>query len=753
MKKIFLFLVIIGLQKVWAGSTREHVQGLIELKKNKKETAFPLLEKAFTRSPSPEEKASISILLAQSQGFKLSRNRAYYAQYALRFYPDLELEDRIKLHTVVGDGFFDEGDLTQAELAYRAAMELTKTGDRNSEYALYKLGWVQLSLKKPVSTYVMWTDWLNSGRDFGLRDAFVSALGKVWVEAQVRFPMEAQGNLKSRNFLFEAKNQDEVQMLAQGLHQGINRDPPPDILSLLERVRSKTILNSLGQQAFEARTLFAVKPCDVIPWLSVVVPTENLKTSVFAELSRCAQEVSTVRKISEKEKIFRMSKIATLFEKLEPEGNALWPLNEIYSKAGMNSKACEKSQQIVRGILDERISDNSPDALEQAYLLFLRDCKSIIHLDIEIFASYLSRFEKFYLVLESDMAFQESKWISLLLKSFENPSFRKGFLSALIEGNTLWSKKDSPGSIKLRKWLAQLLLENMKLDSFPYLFSLSHTFDENDRIKYASVLVKTGLAQRKLDRVQEMISEYLAWRNARLPETFQIWSLLRLSPEERLEFLDAFASALRRTDSKKRDVQAFLYLISQELDPSKLWNYWDLLKEVGNKDSTFGILFFEVSLANLSVEIKEKIAQWAQQNEPFASYLFQFDQTLISRDFKNVALIPPDSLINYPLNDDIRRLRISQDQMNYFSNIQFKDDSKLVQTVQASIKRLSGFKQALESKSWHNARSRACAESFLNDSIVALSSALLAIKLEDTESQNQLQEIVNTIKGWSKNSI
>jgi hypothetical protein len=754
---IFLFLLSSTfLRNAYSETLSDaHVKGLIELKKNNRELAFKFLEKAFDNSNSQLEKSSIAFLLAQAQGYPLKRNRSVYADYALLYGANLDLDEKIRLYTIVGDGYFDVGEISAAESAYRTALKLTQEPNRSREYAIYKLGWILLSQKKPHETYDLWLDWIQNKNDFGLRDAFFKGIGRVWVEAHSRNPKEMLSKNERTFFSVASLSELELGDLAQSIHQGIQRDPPDNLKRMLDLIQNKTLLEKVIRLTYESRTLFANRHCDILTWIKVAPPTEDLIAAAYAELSECAQSVSSVgspaqiKKNPTDQKKIKLLEIARAYDSLKPKGNQLWPLAEIYSQAGDSSAACEKGQAVILNFIDKPLGSEESENFQQAFLGYLRDCKDLNSPEHLSFGTQLALNKFFFEELATDTKKPETPLLAVLLRSLENPSFRKGFTMGATQNDSLWMTDSRDTAKQIRLWLANLFIKNSGPQGLATALALTRSLSENEKHPIATSLIRIRLSTQAPKLALLELESYLPWQESNQSETFHLWTLLPIQVQTSEAFLEQYSQTLRKGTPLSKDIQALLFLVAQTRSTDLIWKYYDVYGKTLSTDTSFAPIFFDLSLENLSENSQLQLSEWSKKGDLFATRILEIKNALAELDSTRIQSIPPPSLSEHPINEDLRRFRIAYEHTLHFKSLNFTDGPRLGSDIQAAIKRLSNFKTALLKNPWNFLKVKKSAIDCYLRSKDFLSETLEKTTIEDLATQNQIKEIAQTVRGWT----
>lgn len=352
--------------------------------------AYPLLEEVFANSAIKREKIDAALILAYAENKNLKlHKRHFYAHYITLNTPS-DSPDRWAFLRIAGDGFFEDLDLASAQAAYELLAKSEIPAE--SDYGIYKLGWVDLNKKAPQAAFLKWFDQIQKGqnRKQDLRSSFIRDLGRSWAETTP--PTEEENRLVEKLNLSKSEAKEFVDGIAAGMHR---LEDERTLALFRETLQKSKFYEVLLPQIFSQGLGFNKNPCAVLDWIQTesqissigsetVVPWLN---SCNAWLHKKHVAIETWKQQPEIPKLISFYRATTL------RAIQRWPRVVIYKDAGLPIDACSEGILL---ITEENTSKKKDSNLADAFQDFIESCRiaSTQHSkEIESISKLLSDFE------------------------------------------------------------------------------------------------------------------------------------------------------------------------------------------------------------------------------------------------------------------------------------------------------------------------------------------------------------------------
>lgn len=691
---------------------------LIGLKRGQKAESFKKLEKVFAQSSSPAEKTSAAILCATANPKFLKRKRRVYAEYAITHDPHLPPTDLQRLHRIVGDDSFSDADLSSAQKAYETALEIPGTPTEDLEYATYKLGWVYLNQKNPGRAWKLWTGWISSHPQGGLRSSIIKDAGKSYIEAlfEAHVPIAAQELKLSQDA--------DAQAFFDGLSIGIARQKSPDFSKIKSSLIASGYYTPLVARSLESGNLIVSNPCRALEWIRDAKISELPSQRVEAVLNACAEKQS-----AQGGKDWAL--IAQVYSSIGLTGTHRQGRAEAYRLAGRAAEACREYQTALRELIASKAVQG--ESFPRLIVTAQRRCQNGLSEDV-----IASLFSDSAVRSAIDPA-RRKTWLSAWSEVAKNPQTSRYMIRQLIAHSGIWQGTET----------AELILDEAPITEKEALLIVlvkPENLNEHSRNAYEQT-VKRAIDSKEWGKARALLTRYTPLSPGTPAENLKFWNQLalqkQLSPAELAVFLDATLRNGSHLSAPERE--GLLALWIEQKDWNQIFkNYTLIEKEIRHAPDIQDRLakeYFERALIGQAPELTAR--------DELTRYLKEIDIALATAETRAPAVLhAPRTLKSSPSYQDLSRYVLLKNLEREYAKVELKNGPRLAKDLERRIFKLKSSVEGATKKAWSYEPILSKADQVVIRITTEFADKIANIPIDSKEDKAELLALSETIRQW-----
>ena len=715
------------------------IQGLVDLKFNRRKQAFETLEKGFRHASSLEQKSHFALLLAQADPRFIQGKKHLYAEFCLENHPNLSVEIRVKLHLVMADGYFEAGNIKLAKRGYQAVISESQSPIEDQEYAHFKVGWVYLNEKRPDLAYQVWLDWLNQHQNEGLRPDFLKNLGKAFVE-QLRV------RNKIPNFSYHPRDEQEMDLISKGIYSGIVRDRSNRIQDLKKAFPIESVWSSVVNQVLRSQVLFEKNPCDCIQWIESSQREGLDQTAALAGLARCGQrldQMPAALRWQKKQTQILQSQLLNAYTYLDPPSGEKWPLAELQQRLGKETQACESFQEIYFQFLEDQKADKD---LEQIMIRLVETCldPKVPQDSVVSFAFNLAQNAVFVNRFKSIT----SQDLGLMIRFLASKEIRQSFFKGILEKSEVWKVHPK------KTWVTTLAVnqkDELALDLLKTLYSQG---ERQTELGLVASSLKHALATYGEDEGLIVLKELLPLAKVQTIESLRLWIFYMVqtgSHQQLKKVIVKLTEIKEKEPPSQKDLKTLALILLESNRLSLLTHYWSLFGPVIEAESELSTFALNHCLKATTTLAKDDNCEFSEvaSPSPWVKYTKASIDWLENRDWSNILDSPPSILASTVWVKELSLFRKIQVTQAQYLLLKLRDSAELEQQIRTRMQELSTLKAAvMERTQWNFPEIKKGVYLRFDQMVEALAGAIERVELSDRAAEAELKQVSEMIRQW-----
>lgn len=753
-QNLLLTLLSLSVGSFAHASTRSEFLNAMALLSQKKESqAFQVLEHVFVTSKNPVEQARAALLLLRAPNAQLKKhNRTFYAEHVLAS-KELELTEKETCRTlrIVGDAAYEDSDF---EKARNTLTRMTSCSDiKESSYAAYKLGWVDLNEKQAATAFRRWSLMAEGRKDlpFGVKQPLIRDLGRAWAEVQGVSEKEAR-TASDLNF-----ENEELDWFITGIKAGYRRrDSREEMAAFIQSLQASRYFDVTFASVLEEGLGFSREACQVLDWVKPYKKpfSEKISEELLPWVNRCAKEGKDSAQW-----------VASTYSKLDLKGKNRWTRADYFRENGRIVDAC---LDMVR-LFKESTEPKALPALATNCGLALKEISSV--LDFQKRA--------------------ETEVIALWPLLYENPALRP-HRKELAGFEALWV-----GQTPLRQSLFKMLSDHSELFKgtlLPSLFA-EGVSSESEKKRFSQTLlakfvpgklipastenqvwrelVRTDLAKHPREWSYERIEAALPLQDALRTQddvALDLWLLWSLGQAEDTLDVPSFVNVLlkgyRGVLSPLRAETLFSMLLKNQENLSPAWLHWEKLLppliKGGHADSLASIRsFYDVSVEQIfRRELPPSPLRKSEQGKWMLALASTLDQGHVLESFELDKLLKDESKLfvkgtTPAILSEIKVLETLAKRLETMKSTRFTFSTSLPNRIKSRVGQIQASLNELGKVRWSHPKLLIHAQKLFVYSVHTLENRLSKIPRPSfmtpdlyTEFMEQLSPVRNQLEGW-----
>lgn len=313
----------------------ERLIEILSLLETQRVVGIQKLQQLFATTQNESEKFDAALLLSSLPTDTLgNETQSQFLEY-LNSVARLKNENGETLSRIfrkLGDVRYDLGKLKEARESYLNLKKINNPMD--TEYASYRLGWIEVNEKNPVAALDSWMSIFelskNKNRSSFLGNLIFRDLGRVWPEVVANGVTRFDS--KIAELILEPQSREEFLF---GLKLGvryISSRSPQDLENFRLKVREGILSLVVLEGVAASEKLILSGPCSILDWFPIGLQAQSLDSPlVFESLVRCYRSPGGGNLKKE---------LQSSFEAIALIGRNRLPLAEIYFDQNQYSKSC-----------------------------------------------------------------------------------------------------------------------------------------------------------------------------------------------------------------------------------------------------------------------------------------------------------------------------------------------------------------------------------------------------------------------------